>query len=242
MSKKSTSKAEAFEQFDDLLEWVRAEKVSSWEAVESGFCSAIEAFDAELALGERNNGWHQIKARVFNDLIVQVFENLCGRRMSVRTKKRSHVFDKIDVDICYPDEGALIFAGEVKALGSPPSRVNHHKARPASQDIHKRLREVAFTSIDLKAANSPNVPINSFQGWVDVASPAYVSFWCVRSNDARDHKKMGELLTGLREFSNGVGAFFYQPTTSPVTYQICSHPGLSIDRTMRVLAQRVANG
>ena len=116
------------------------------------------------------------------------------------------------------------------------------KARNGSNDLHKRVREVAFTSMDLKAAYAPPAPIGSFQGWIDSTPPGYFSFWAIRANDESDLDRTRSMLHGLRAYCNGVGAIIYMPkgTDSPTSYKVRSLTELAIDRWIREMAQRVS--
>jgi len=231
----------SFDAFDRLIERIASDRVSKWLDIESDFIRIVEEFDTEFEAGGREPGWYQSKARYFNDIIVALLGNASNRTIELRCKKNSQLFSLIDIDICYPREGDPVVAGEVKALGTPPHPGNKNKARPGSQDLHKRVREVAFTSMDLKAAYAPPQPIGSFQGWVDATSPGYFSFWAVRANDPRDLERVRSTLTSLRAYCNGVGAVIYHPKnpTDETSYSIRVLPELSIDRSIREMAQRI---
>jgi hypothetical protein len=232
---------ESFVPFEGILASVRKDRTTRWAEVEPAFVDCIELFDDEYMGGRRSSGWYQAKARYFNDVIVALLENLCGRSMTTRQKKRSHLFTEIDIDVCYPSSGELLMGAEVKALGAPPHPGNKMKGRPASQDIHKRVREVAFTSIDVKAAYAPLKKIASFQDWVDTTTPAYASFWAIRANDTSDLNRIRTTLSSLRHFCNGVGALVYMPSHTPTSYRVEHIHELAIDRALRDLGQRIAS-
>lgn len=160
----------------------------------------------------------------------------------MRLKKDSQLFGKLDVDICYPKQDPPKIAGEVKALGTPPHPKNDNKARDGSSDLHKRLREVAFTSMDLKVAYSGPQPIQSFQNWIDTTSPGYFSFWAIRANDDADFGRVRSMLTSLRSYCNGVAAVIYSPTSThtPTTYSVRKLQELDMDRAIREMAQRIS--
>lgn len=231
----------SFDHFESLTAKVRNEGIDRWQVVQDGFVTAVEAFDLEYAAGARESGWYQAKARYFNDLIVGVLSNLSGKTISMRTKKQSQLFEELDVDICFPAEGTPIVAGEVKALGTPPHPKNKMQPRSGSQDLHKRVREVAFTAMDLKVAYAPPQPIGSFQMWIDSTAPGYFSFWAIRANDDADFERVRRTLANLRAYCNGVGAIIYQPDSSdPGRYTVRNLSELSIDRSLREMAQRIA--
>jgi hypothetical protein len=230
-----------FVPFENVVRRVRADPALRWEHIEGPFLVAVEAFDAEYAAGARTQGWYQAKARYFNDVIVNLLANRAGKHVSMRVKKLSRLFDKLDVDICFPEDDPPRIAGEVKALGTPPHPKNRNKARPASQDLHKRVREVAFTSMDLKAAYSPPKPISSFQHWIDSTEPGYFCFWAIRANDDADLEKARSTLSSLRAYCNRVGAFVYRPRKpeTPTAYEVVPLKELSVEQTIHEMAQRI---
>ncbi|MFN2377816.1 MAG: hypothetical protein ABR538_14875 [Candidatus Binatia bacterium] len=230
-----------FQPFESLLGRVREGEIERWRDLEAEFLSATEHFDEEYRAGNRETGWYQSKARYFNDIVVGLLVNNTHCDIAARAKKDSHLFGKIDIDICCPKKGEPLVAGETKALGTPPHPRNKNKGRPGSQDLHKRIREVAFTSMDLKAAYAKARTISSFQGWIDSTEPGYFSFWAVRVDTARDLERVREMLSGLRNYCNGVGAVIYGPTdpTRPVSYVVHTVPHLSMDAPIREMAQRI---
>lgn len=232
-----------FAPFETLVNHVRDNRVERWLDIEDEFIRVVGLFDTAFARGSNSGGWYQSKARYFNDLIVGLLGNISQKPISLRCKKRSQIFDQIDIDICFPQEGDPIVAGEVKALGTPPHRGNKNEARAAAQDLHKRVREVAFTSMDLKAAYAPPQPIGSFQQWVDTTSPGYFAFWAIRAKDGPDFESVRSTLTSLRAYCNRVGAVIYVPTKAkaPTEYEVRKVTDLSIDKAIREMAQRIAS-
>ena len=228
--------------FDTFIADIRARNVARWSEVQAEFLRVVESFDTEYRAGNRDSGWYQAKARYFNDVIVTLLENLSGKPIATRKKKNSQLFGELDVDICFPDKDAPQIAGEVKALGTPPHPNNKNRARNGSSDLHKRVREVALTSIDLKVAYSGPQPIQSFQHWIDSTPPGYFSFWAIRANNESDFERVRSLLSSLRSYCNGVGAFIYSPDSSrsETSYEARRVLELDIDRSIREMAQRIS--
>ncbi|MBL8754423.1 MAG: hypothetical protein JNK15_14060 [Planctomycetes bacterium] len=228
-----------FEPFEALKKRAWSEPCQSWAEVEADFIATVGAFDREYSTGKRPPGWYQQKAKFFNDLVVRIIENCTGRKIATRAKKRSVLFSDIDIDICYPESGDPIVAAEVKALGTPPHPGNNGKARHARSDMHKRVREVAFTAMDIKAAHAKPRTISSFQAWVDTAEPAYLSFWALRVDGTADLSSVRSILASLKSYCNGVGAVIYEATTVPTKYAVRQFPEFNMDRAIRDFTQRV---
>lgn len=230
-----------FRDFDKLGAWIDSKSVARWSDLESRFIKAVESFDAEFASGRQDSGWYRAKARYFNDFVIQVLQNWSRMDVVGPVHRDSQLFDKIDIDICFPGEGIPSVGAEVKALGTPAHAGNGWKARAGSRDLHKRVREVAFTSTDLKAAYARPVAIKTFQSWVDRTDPAYFSFWAVRVEDKNDFETVRSILVGLRNYCNGVGAVIYEPVPNAKTsrYRVKKVPELTMDKALRSMAQHM---
>lgn len=229
----------SFAPFDELMHRAWSKPCQSWAEIEPDFIATVSAFDTEYSRGSRPPGWYQQKAKYFNDLVVLIIENCTGKRIATRTKKKSVLFSDIDIDICYPEAGDPIVAAEVKALGTPPHPRNKNRARGARSDLHKRVREVAFTAMDIKAAHAKPRTINSFQAWVDKAEPAYSCFWAMRVDGPADLSSVRSILASLKSYCNGVGAVIYEPTIAPTDYVVRPYPEFAMDRAIRDFTQRV---
>lgn len=231
----------AFEAFTNILATIGVSGCQSWDDIEPHFLAAISAFDTEFSAGGRDAGWYQCKARYFNDIVVRLIEAKSGASLRSRLKVRSELFGQLDADFCYPTAAHPVVAGEVKVLGTPPHPGNNGKARAGCSDLHKRLREVALTSLDFKVAHSAPTPIASFQSWVDKTDPGYFAFWAIRVNDDRDFAKVRTMVSGLRAYCNGVGAVFFRASDprEPTRYEAVAVQELRMERALREVAQRV---
>lgn len=230
-----------YKPFDRLLARVAKEELSRWSSIEASFLRVVEKFDAEYASGNRSLGWYKSKARYFNDLVIALLENWSRKPVVGPVHRDSQLFHKIDIDICFPADGVPVAAAEVKALGTPGHPGNHGVARGGRSDLHKRVREVAFTSTDLKAAYSRPIQIKTFDDWVQRAEPAYFSFWAIRVKDRADFETVRSILVGLLSYCNGVGAIIYSARESPTSMKYTAHkvPELGMDKALRSMAQRM---
>lgn len=226
--------------FTQLLTKVRSQRIDRWSEVLISYLDATSGFDTEFASGAHDKGWYQQKAKFFNDIVVALLENRSGKAMSTRQKKRSALFSELDIDVCFDNaNGEPVIGAEVKQLGTPPHPGNSGP-RPASQDLHKRAREVAFTSVDFKLAYASPTPIKSFQNWIDRTPPGYFTFWSMRVAHDKDLSKVRSTLVNLRTYCNGVGAVIYRERGSPTDYEPVDVSELDIDRLLREIAQRVS--
>jgi len=234
-----------FAPFEALVNHVRQDRVERWVDIEDEFIRLVGLFDTEFARGsgDGNDGWYQSKARCFSELLAGLLGNTSGNPISLRCKKRSQLFDLVDIDICFPREGDPIVAGEVKTLGMPGHGENENTASEFANDLHRSVREVAFSSMDLKAAYAPPRPIGSFQNWVDATSPGYFAFWAIRAKDRQDFEEVRSTLASSRAYCNGVGAVIYVPSKpgTPTEYGVRKAADLSIDRVVKEMAQRIAS-
>jgi len=221
---------------------VSRESIRTWSEVEAEFVAAMYDFDTARSAERMSDGEYRKKAGVFNQLVIDILGNFSGRELGMTQKRNSLAFDKIDIDICYPKDGALtpIAGAEVKILGAPPHSGNKHKARSASIDLHKRLREVAFTCIDFKAAYAPPMPISTLSAWCGGTHPRYYSFWALRMADEGDFVRTRSMLNGLSHYCNRVGAIFYGPKPSGA-YVRWPASELSLDSAMREMAQEIVS-
>jgi hypothetical protein len=231
-----------FSEFDQLCLRVAQEGIEKWSDIEGPFLHVVEKFDADFALGRLSAGSYKAKARYFNELVIALLQNWSGQTVVGPVHRDSQLFHEIDIDICYPAEGVPKAAAEVKAIGTPGHTGNNFKPRPGRSDVHKRVREVAFTSTDLKAAYAKPTPIKTFTDWVQRTDPAYFSFWAVRVADQADYETVRSVLVGLRNYCNGVGAIIYShPEPTKPAYVAKKVPELNMDKALRAMAQSMVN-
>lgn len=230
-----------FTPFDRLSARITREGIERWANVENAFLRAVEKFDEEFAAEKRTPGWYKAKARYFNDLVILLLQNWSSMNVVGPVHRDSQLFHEIDIDICFPAEGVPRAAAEVKALGTPGHPGNNNVPRPGSRDLHKRVREVAFTSTDLKAAYAKPTQIRTFNHWIQNTEPAYFSFWAVRVEDQKDFESVRSILVGLSRYCNGVGAIIYEPapssTQKAIKYRPKKVPELGMDQALRQMAQ-----
>lgn len=154
----------------DLYQWAKAEGARSWNQVETRFLEAMSVFDASVAAtagrtdmtdaeksqlsADLQNG----KGDSFNDLLALLLENCSGiDTLYIRNLVPGLIVRNHNLDGVYPATGPIEFLLEAKMMGTP-RHVNSPRqrpiGRPGSADLDKRVKELAFKSIDLKGEYS----------------------------------------------------------------------------------------
>lgn len=105
-----------------------------------------------------------------------------------------------------------IIAGEAKMLGSPahirPSG-EHYPERPISIDLDKRIKEVKYTSVDLKRKFGISF-IRGWEEWIDQSYPRFYSFWGCRLGERNNTSSLIEKFRGVTKYNNGCDVFIYE--------------------------------
>ena len=138
-----------------MYDAAEAARPSSWDEVEQAYLRAMEGFDANVAtgladIGDLQNG----KGDFLNDLLALVLEGCAGVELFSRGGVPGFVFANHNLDVTYPNTGVVKFTLEVKAVGTPKHPLSPRQrdiGRPGSADLAKRVKEIAFKTIDLKA-------------------------------------------------------------------------------------------
>ena len=126
----------------------------TWVQVEDEFVDAMRAFDVEVAAGRADIGDIQNgKGDFFNDLLALLLEGCAEVRLYSRGGVPGFIFPNHNLDVTYPNTGVVQFTLEAKAVGTPKHPLSPKQkaiGRPGSADLAKRIKEVAFKTIDLK--------------------------------------------------------------------------------------------
>jgi len=221
----------------------------SWNQVEEPFMRAMEGFDANVAngvadIGDLQNG----KGDFFNDLLALILENCAGVQLYSRGGVPGFVFPHHNLDITYPNVGVVRFTLEAKAVGTPRHPLSPRQrpiGRPGSADLAKRVKEVAFKAIDLKAefgrimamqGHSPaSTPGGNLTTWLRSVPPSAYLFIAARVVSHTDFDAVIGFAHTAAQVQDGVGLFCFGPDSesNPTTYRKVAVPAeLSIDRVL----------
>lgn len=233
-----------------LAMYRRAEAIrpQTWTQVEDAFVRAMEGFDANVAagvadIGELQNG----KGDFLNDLLALLLEGCGGVQLYSRGGVPGLVFANHNLDVTYPNTGVVKFTLKVKAVGTPRHPLSPKQkaiGRPGSADLAKRVKEVAFKTIDLKAeygrimashGQPASAPGGNLTTWLHTVPPRAYLFIAARVVNKTDLDATIAFARIASQVVDGVGLFCFGPTseTSPTTYRRFGvPPEVSMDRVL----------
>lgn len=205
----------------------------TWEQVESYFLRAMEDFDANIAagladMGDLQNG----KGDFFNDLLALLLENCAGVTLFSRGGVPGLTFPKHNLDVTFPNTGVVEFLLEAKAVGTPKhpgSPKERSIGRAGSADLDKRVKEIGFKTIDLKAeyarimaarGESPTVMAGDLTTWLHSVKPRSYVFIAARVISQKDHARVLRFANVAALVSDAVGVYCFTPVSpsQPTSY------------------------
>lgn len=208
-------------------------KPKTWDEVEEGFLRAMEEFDTNISngladMGDLQNG----KGDFLNDLLALLLENCAGVTLYSRGGVPGLTFPKHNLDVTYPNIGVAQFMLEAKAVGTPKHPGNPKEkpiGRPGSADLDKRIKEIGFKTIDLKAeyarimaalGESPTAISGDLTTWLHSVKPRSYVFIAARTNSDNDHARLVRLANVAGLVSDAVGVYSFSPkaATQPTRY------------------------
>ncbi len=214
-------------------------KAKTWNEVEGDFLRAMEGFDANIAsgvadMGDLQNG----KGDFFNDLLALLLENCADVGLYSRGGVPGLIFPKHNLDVTFPSTGVAQFLLEAKAVGTPKhpgSPKQKQIGRPGSADLDKRVKEIGFKAIDLKAeyarimaarGESPTAISGDLTTWLRSVKPRSYVFIAARAISAKDHARVLSFARVAALVSDAVGVFCFTPVSAsqPTTYKALPVP------------------
>ena len=222
-----------------------ASGAASWNQVEAGFLAAMSAFDADLASTadmpltdeERTSLSADIqngKGDFFNDLLALLLEN-CSEIATLYTRNRvpGLIVREHNLDGVYPAVGPIRFLLEAKMMGTPRHALSPRQrpeGRRGSADVGKRVKELAFKSIDLKGEYSRRMTISGtlpsgggaggadLTTWLRANPPTIYFFMAVRVLSDSDFAATVRWAHTAQQVVDAVGLYCYEllPGTTAV--------------------------
>ncbi len=187
----------------------------------------MERFDQNVAsgvadMGDLQNG----KGDFFNDLLALILENCAQVQLYSRGGVPGLIFPKHNLDVTFPSTGAIEFILEAKAVGTPKhpgSPKQKEIGRAASADLDKRVKEIGFKAIDLKAeyarilaaqGESPSVMSGDLTTWLRSVKPRSYVFFAARVIGQHDLSRVIQFANVAGLVSDAVGVFCFGPISS----------------------------
>lgn len=217
----------------------------TWNEVEDDFLRAMEEFDANIASGvadmaDLQNG----KGDFFNDLLALLLESCAGVTLYSRGGVPGLIFPKHNLDVTFPSTGVVQFMLEAKAVGTPKHPGNPKQkaiGRSGAADLDKRVKEIGFKTIDLKAEYarimaaqgvSPTTMGGDLTTWLHSVKPLSYVFIAARATSENDCDRVVRFADVAGQVSDAVGVYCFTPVSStrPTSYkpiQVPSHLELS---------------
>lgn len=220
----------------------------TWTEIEDAFVRAMEGFDANVASGVADTGDLQNgKGDFLNDLLALLLEGCAGIELYSRGGVPGFVFANHNLDVTYPNTGVVKFTLEAKAVGTPKHPLSPTQkpiGRPGSADLAKRVKEVAFKTIDLKAefgrimaarGQPATAPGGNMTSWLRAVRPKAYLFIAARVVNKTDLDATIAFAHTAAQVVDGVGLFCFGPVSeaTPTTYRtFIVPPDVSMDRVL----------
>jgi hypothetical protein len=201
-----------------ILQKLRRER-TEFEEVENEILNTLWDLDMRLQTGEipmetyRNN-----KGNWWTDLVGQAIINACNievRPESIRGASETH-----NVDLVFAGKSGPVVCVEVKAQGNPGYVLRRERKpeRRMQSDIDKRLKEVKYTSMDLKRKYDRGrvngiLSLDEEQDWLEWKQKALPKFYTLWLGRKASRENEGLLLRKFQEtmkYLNGIGALIYE--------------------------------
>ena len=225
-----------------------AARAKTWGSIEGDFLAAMGEFDANIAsgiagMGELQNG----KGDFFNDLLALLLENCAGVELYSRGSVPGLIIPRHNLDITYPSTGVVQFMVEAKAVGTPKHPGNPRQkaiGRAGSADLDKRIKEVGFKTIDLKAefgrimasqGGSATAISGDLTGWLRSVRPRSYLFIAARAISGNDHERIIRFANLASLVSDAVGLYCFSPASDsqPTSYHALKvPPDLELNRVL----------
>lgn len=231
-----------------MYERLAAARATSWNQVEEEFLSAMSLFDSGLPAvldgsdDEKKQQSKDLSAAIqngkgdwFNNIVADLLETCSGiERLYVRRRVPGLIIPEHNLDGVYPgDETREIeFLLEAKMMGTPKhanSPGEKSAGRAGSMDTGKRVKELAFKSIDLKGeaarrlAMAGMAPTSGGAGggdlstWLHGSRPRIYFFMAVRVLNDTDLAAVVRWAETAAQVVDAVGLYCYEPVTGSFT-------------------------
>lgn len=219
----------------------------TWNQIEEDFVETMSAFDTgiprESSEFKDMTGTTQLSAALqngkgdwFNDIVALLLQRCSGiEALYVRRHVPGLIVPSNNLDGVYPGDPnrEIDFLLEAKMMGTP-KHANSPKqelgGRPGSADMGKRVKELAFKSIDLKGEASRRLaavgqaPTGGGAGggdlstWLHTSRPKIYFLMAVRVLSDTDFRAVVRWAQTAAQVVDAVGLFCYEPAGVSMTH------------------------
>ena len=228
----------------------------TWNEIEPNFLEAMEGFDRNVAsgvadIGDLQNG----KGDFFNDLLALLLENCAGVTLYSRGGVPGLIFPTHNLDVTFPSSGVVEFMLEAKAVGTPKHPLSPKQkaiGRSGSADLDKRVKEIGFKTIDLKAEHArilaargqrPTIITGDLTAWLHSVRPRAYVFIAARVINEKDRDRLVRFANVAGQVSDAVGVYCFTPVSpeQPTTYKALPVPShVELERVLFRACQDLA--
>lgn len=232
----------------DMYKRLETSGATSWNQVEAQFLSAMSMFDDGLPTGfmgteddqkrqsrELSAALQNGKGDWFNNVLAVLLERCSGiESLYVRRRVPGLIIPEHNLDGVYPGDAAreIEFLLEAKMMGTPKhanSTGEKAPGRPGSMDTGKRVKELAFKSIDLKGEAARRLTMlgraptgggaggGDLSTWLHASRPRIYFFMAVRVVGETDFGAVVRWVDAAAQVVDAVGLYCYEPVPGSFT-------------------------
>ncbi|HVF76080.1 MAG TPA: hypothetical protein VM938_13650 [Acidimicrobiales bacterium] len=229
-----------------MYERLVASPAASWNQVEEAFLKAMSDFDSGLptAFSDDGSGGQSSllsaalqngKGDWFNNVIASVLEKCSGiETLYVRRRVLGLIIPEHNLDGVYPGDPTreIDFMLEAKMMGTPKHALSPGEkpaGRSGSADTGKRVKELAFKSIDLKGEAARRLTMvgrppttggaggGDLSAWLHATRPRIFFFMAVRVLGDADFAAVVRWAETAAQVVDAVGLYCYEPADGSFT-------------------------
>lgn len=225
----------------DMHDRMKSARATSWNQIESQFLATMSAFDAGLPTALEPGDDGKVQSRLlsgaiqngkgdwFNNVIALLLERCSGvETLYVRRRVPGLIIAEHNLDGVYPGDATaeIEFLLEAKMMGTPRhANSTNEKAtgRDGSADTNKRVKELAFKSIDLKGEAARRLAMlgraptaggpggGDLSTWLHASRPRIFFFMGVRVLGDTDFAAVVRWAETAAQVVDAVGLYCYEP-------------------------------
>lgn len=214
--------------WDTVWNAIEQDPVPTFQKIKPLFLAAMQSYDADWVAGRLDEGIYRQKGERFRRVLTSIIAARTGVTVTARTVDGLTSAHRPDI-VVQDRTGEPLLAGEVKMSGTRGHVTPQGVQRPdrgASVDYEKRLKEVKYTSVDLKLRYE-GLQVNHWTDWIHTARPPFYVFWaCLILGRDRPSRMIQRFDALQRYYCQRVGLFFFHQDDTSGRYAELPHPAL----------------